>query len=517
MINFVYTDNKEDSLISHSKLRFDDSDNNRNVQERFIYYYRPEDIPDMIKAWQESLKVGNVVDQVLKLSVIEHKIDTQNKPFVKAIPVSINQKLQNVYEIVLSRYTGNRKRVMLLCAGVHPREAATFNLVANFCNSIVTEALRYSKGERYEEMKLLKIMELWDINIILNLNPYGRYIDGSCAIGLPGNISNIYNIPGCMYRKNGRDMDIDSFSKIRSLNEENQKLFMLNPEKARKFRHRGGQYFTGHKQLESMFYRRYNKGVDLNRNCAIQFRDIYTDKNILYWSRSNDTLSSTWSGYMVNEPENKIFIDIFKRIKPDIYITVHCYCNKIITADMFVDPDSKESVIADNSKSVPSKYCLTEFLQSLPYFEAVTVYDSVYGIDNSKSRQGEGQKKTVNNDTCHTINDRSYVSCCYTDSEDLENSYGIRPKAQGNERKINEKISMPRYMSPLGIIRGEQTHCAYVMNEKERFVSFTLECGSEHNDGFYASHTEMIDMLCNASDIFYASMLNFDSLPKRTR
>lgn len=457
--NFVTTNSNKSSLIKNNK------EINGSVKEKFIYYHKQENILLMINDWQSKINKKNLL-----LDIQNYDVDMTNKPLIDQ---------SNINKIRLVKlYKPNSqsiKKKLLLCAGTHAREIATLNIVIKFIDDYVYASIANDQSK-------LKIFDKFDIHIIINQNPIGMFIDGATTIKIN---NNYYNVPGVLYRKNGANMDNSTFNIIKTFGQQNISLFSKNPDVNMAYGGGKTNYFVGHKHLEAN--KQYNKGVDLNRNCAKPFSYKEIDNNAIIesniisntssnnscwfdcspskrsieydnenmreltvnWIPTNDKLSSTYPGDIYNsESETKIFENIFDQIQPDIYITIHSYSNKIIPCDIFIDNDSKTSIYADSSKSIPSKYTLSKFIKDMPYFQQITK---------------------------------------------------------------NTNIDFIKKMSPIGIAKGDHTHYAYVATNKlPKFISFTLEMGSSMTDGFYPSHLEMISILTNSTKIITNSINYFN-------
>ncbi|VBB18557.1 putative carboxypeptidase [Yasminevirus sp. GU-2018] len=553
----VYTNSAEDTLIHQSSsVSFNDADRNRSVPERFLYYYRPEHIPLMIDSWTNRLNSKKVQNSVLKISVTKHDIDLKTKPFTKTLSPDTLSRINSIREINLTRDNQDsslQKKTLLLCAGTHAREIATLNIVAHVINIFVEDAVKVT-DKTIQSSSALDLLDRWNICVLIHLNPIGMYIDGAstkkCVNAGAGTKFTYYNVPGVMYRKNGRGVEIDTYNTIQTLHNENAFNFMKDPDRSMFYDiSLSSDYFVDHQHLESVFYKRYNSGVDLNRNCAKEFSfdgDVDTTvkgrcsfkccdnlttnsrsvNTVVNWEGSNDYLSSVYPGDSPNsEPENKIFTSVFETLQPDAHITVHSYSNMIITSDMYIDKQSRSAYNADQSKSTPSKYTLTRFLKDLPYYKKICepytdaqsrknrAVDSRKGGDKI-TRDVSASNNSNSKDTTEPKFQTKHKSSCHRTTKTSTNggnNYGINLINEG-VRSVDNNITIPDGMSPLGVVKGDHTHYAYVATNKTKFVSYTLEVGSVNKDGFYPSCTEMIEILCNSRDVIFNSMLHFDML-----
>lgn len=515
--DMVCTNEIETKILSYDSNQTEQEQ--PHVKERFCYYYQPEHIPLMIEKWLSSLRKHNVPNTVLSLDIEEHIIDTKTKPFTVLIPQPTISQLNKIYELYVHKNNKtNNKKVLFLYGAVHPREIASMNSVAYFVDTLIDSSINFSKGSASQsDAEMLNILDKWDLRIVLNMNPLGMYIDGATThkTNKQSNVS-MYNIPGFMYRKNGRDVDVLTFTTIQETVTENIGSFMVDPDASMNHRNDGSCYFPNHQHIETVFNKRYNIGVDLNRNCAEKFSDVSNNSSsdILNWNGSNDTLSNRYPGPSCNsEPETQIFMKIFKKVQPDLHITVHGFKDMIVTPDMYVDDEGKKIVIADQYKSIPSRYSISKFLKDIPYYKKINELTGKNG-SITKHILGCSDDMQIKNTKIDGIANRRRIektmNCC--------SPFPVGPNSNQINRyslcshDTEQAIDIPNIMSPSGIVNGDHTHCAYIMSKKlPGFISYALEIGTQRGS-FYPSCTEMINILWKSKNIIYNSIKHFDMI-----
>lgn len=350
--NSVSTDPNEQKFI-------DANPNQRNVRERYTYYYTVVDIEKIINEWKNHSPSSGIS--------IKHQIhQIPNADLYKLLP---SNQIGNIHQLTISWGRVSAPKRALFVGGTHAREVASVSAMIAFVDWL----LENNQGIAS------KILERWTIDVVLLMNPLGYYIDNSQTV-LNGN--ELVNKAGIYHRKN--DRGIKQLSRPRSV----QPVFDLD-EVVQK-----GDCGADIPSLLSHGSERGDDGevgVDLNRNSGM---DFWCDGK-----RSNGWVSTgrgeTYPGPSANsEPEIQIFQKIFALVNPNLFITLHGFGNLIVTSDVYDDTHRmnqeqlhklKQSGLRfDRRKSVASPYTLTQLLGDLPFFQKITQDVKVWRNSNTR-------------------------------------------------------------------------------------------------------------------------------------
>jgi hypothetical protein len=135
---------------------------------------------------------------------------------------------------------------------------------------------------------------------------------------------------------------------------------------------------------------------------------------------------------------------------------------------MYIDHPAASSSIADQYKSVPSKYTLSQFPQDHPYFQKVcNPLQKNRSIKNKSSDIDDRRKKSCRSDKTFNGSVRS-GRCGSSNNINTNTKDSTIDKRDIVSHRSIETISIPDVMSPLGTVKGDHTHFAYVATNKEK-------------------------------------------------
>jgi hypothetical protein len=430
----------------YRETRFEDRqlsfDLDRGVPQKYTYYYH-------------TLEINRIVDNWVRSHPSDIKLTHQSIPLpgscdlLKIVDRSIAKEIGQVHHLTITGTGDNPKRkTALLVAGTHAREVAS-----------VTSLIAYVDQLLFRDSELnQQILHDWIIHVVPLLNPLGYYIDNNRTVRDAR--GEIHNSPGIYHRKNDRG--------IRRLNlgQRPREVNWGNDEPS-------GDCGAHVRSQTRRLFGFGEIGVDLNRNSGKDFR--FRGKTANGWQSTGR--GETYPGPSQNsEPEIKAFQQLFGKIEPNLFITIHGYGNMIVTSDVYDDRAamsgqerlqmSVKGITMDPGSSVPSAYLLSDLVADSPFYKS--------------------------------LND---------------------PISETDRRITGERIEFPLKVSPLGTATGDMTYWSYVAKKasknKAPYCGFTLELGSSTSDRFYPNRYQMIDIVYNAWTVITNSFNNFESVSTR--
>ena len=301
-----------------------------------------------------------------------------------------------------------------------------------------------------------KALDNWSLNVVLLMNPLGYFIDNNRTYQLKKEIN---NVEGVYHRKNDRNIKVFNLAKLKDPVAISRVVHREVQERGRCGADIPSKLELVHSQPRAVGI----VGVDLNRNSGMEFQ--LNGKKYTGWVKLLDR--EVYSGTEANsERETQIFQQIFREVSPDLFITIHSYGNMIVTSDVYDDgAQQQQQVIKFNkANNVPSCYTLSGLIRDIPFYQGIVKDIKIKDVSLGK-------------------------------------------------RSTGEYVRFPMEVSPLGTATGDMTFWSYCYYQNQKrtkpYCGFTLELGSNGEDGFYPDKYQMIDIVCNAFTILQNSLNTF--------